>query len=150
MIAKKERESESMAAPFNYLSKDTSFEGTLKTSTDIRVDGTFTGTLTTEGRLVVGETGNTTGQFAATEAIIAGTVNGLLLARSLLTLKGTARVEGEIFAEKLIVEEGAHFNGKCLMGQQAVKNALEKLHYTNQQHSLEEQTTQQPTTQKEP
>lgn len=150
MVGKKGTEADSMAAPFNYLSRDTSFQGTLKTETDIRVDGTFTGTLTTEGKLVIGETGTVQGQLAATEAIISGTVNGLLIARSLLTLKSTARIEGEIFAEKLVVEEGAHFNGKCLMGQQAVQEALERLNTTNHPSNLEDLPQLQEAHQKEP
>jgi cytoskeletal protein CcmA (bactofilin family) len=46
---------------------------------------------------------------------ISGTVNGTISIESLLTLKSTAVVEGDISTNKLVIEVGAKFNGNCHM-----------------------------------
>jgi cytoskeletal protein CcmA (bactofilin family) len=49
-------------------------------------------------------------------AEIEGLVKGKLFVQQLLSLKGTAKVEGDIFTDKLAVEPGSSFTGACNMG----------------------------------
>jgi hypothetical protein len=55
--------------------------------------------------------------------IVDGTVDGDILARERVQLNGSARVNGDVIAEKLIVAEGASFSGHCRVGPEAVKQA---------------------------
>ena len=48
-------------------------------------------------------------------ANIIGTVNGNLSVKELLSLHATARVKGDILINKLSIEPGAVFTGKCCM-----------------------------------
>ena len=59
------------------------------------------------------------GEMTTTSAEIAGTVRGRLTVRERLVLKASAVIEGDILTDKLVVEDGATFNGECRMGQTA-------------------------------
>ncbi len=89
----------------------TVLEGTFNTKESIRVDGTISGTISCEKRLVVGERGRAEGTINAKDATIKGRVEGDLHVTETLQLMSTAIVSGNIHAKKLIVEEGAVFDG---------------------------------------
>ena len=69
------------------------------------------------GRAVVAPEGIVEGEVTASNANIAGTVLGDLIIGERLLLGSSAKVEGTIKTGRLIVEEGATFNGECQMGQ---------------------------------
>lgn len=100
----------------NRIVEGTSIEGEIKCESNIRIDGSFVGNLTTKGRLVVGPQGKIEGTVHCQNAEIEGLVKGKLYVQQLLSLKGTAKVEGDIFTDKLAVEPGSSFTGACNMG----------------------------------
>lgn len=101
----------------NMVSEGTVFEGVLRTESDVRVSGRIVGTVQAGGRAFVAPEGVIEGEVSASQADISGTVQGELYIQERLILRGTARVEGTIKTGRLIVEEGAVFNGDCEMGQ---------------------------------
>ncbi len=100
------------------VSKGTTIEGDFLSSENIRLDGGVNGQLKCEKRLVVGETGRVEGKVEAAEAVIMGQVKGNVSVSGTLHLMGTAKIEGDISAHFLTVEEGAAYNGKCQVGGQ--------------------------------
>jgi cytoskeletal protein CcmA (bactofilin family) len=100
----------------NRIVEGTSIEGEIKCESNIRIDGSFKGELTTKGRLVVGPAGRIEGNVQCQNAEIEGLVVGKLMVQQLLSLKGAAKVEGDIFTDKLAIEPGASFTGACNMG----------------------------------
>lgn len=94
----------------------TVFEGTLRASGDVRISGRLVGTLSIDGKAIVAQEGAVEGEVAATSADIAGSVQGELLIEERLMLKSTARVDGNIHAGRIVVEEGALFTGQCEIG----------------------------------
>ena len=100
----------------NRIVEGTSIEGEIRCESNIRIDGTFVGNLTTKGRLVIGPAGRIEGTVNCQNAEIEGLVKGKLYVQQMLSLKGTAKVEGDIFTDKLAVEPGASFTGACNMG----------------------------------
>ncbi len=99
----------------NVIAEGTTFEGTVAAACDIRISGTVTGTLKGSARVVVSAGAAVEGDLHAAEATIAGTVKGKIMVKDRLMLKGSAQVEGTIRTARLIVEEGAVFNGECMM-----------------------------------
>ncbi len=99
----------------NIIAKGSTFEGTLVTESDIRVSGTIDGTIKGSTRVIVSEGGCVTGDIQANSSTIAGTVKGKVVVVESLLLQSTARVEGSIETGRLIIEEGAVFNGECQM-----------------------------------
>ena len=101
----------------NIIAEGTLFEGTMQADSDVRVSGRIVGKLKVKGRAVVAPEGVIEGEVVATNATIAGTVKGDLIVTERLMLATSAHVEGSIKTGRLIVEEGAVFNGECQMGQ---------------------------------
>jgi cytoskeletal protein CcmA (bactofilin family) len=100
----------------NRIVEGTSIEGEIRCESNIRIDGSFIGNLTTKGRLVVGPTGKIEGTVICQNAEVEGLVKGKITVQQLLSLKGAAKVEGDIFTDKLAIEPGATFTGACNMG----------------------------------
>jgi cytoskeletal protein CcmA (bactofilin family) len=100
----------------NRIVEGTTIEGEIKCESNIRIDGTFTGNLTTKGRLVIGPAGKIEGTIHCQNAEIEGLVKGKLYVQQMLSLKGSAKVEGDIYTDKLSVEPGSSFTGACNMG----------------------------------
>lgn len=90
-------------------------KGDIKSRSDIRVDGQIDGTISSEGRIVVGETANLTGKLFCNDIDFWGRMDGDLFVRDVLSVKGTAVINGNIHVRKLQVEMGAQINGSCHM-----------------------------------
>ena len=119
----------------NVIAKNTTIVGDIKSDGDFRVDGTLEGTLTTNGRVIIGAEGSIKGKVEAKNADIEGTFSGNLLVLNTLTIKATATISGEVVIGKLSVEPGASFNATC-----AMKGAIKELNSNNDEKTLSEKT----------
>ena len=63
----------------------------------------------------MGRTGVINGTVICENADIEGKVTGTIKISSVLSLKSTAVVEGEVYVDKLSIEPGAVFNVTCTM-----------------------------------
>ncbi len=99
----------------NIITNGTVIKGDITATGDFRLDGTLEGNIQLNGKLVVGDTGGVNGNVLCMNANIIGTVNGNLSVKELLSLHSTARVKGDILINKLSIEPGAVFTGKCCM-----------------------------------
>lgn len=104
----------------NSLAKGTQIEGSVKTESDIRIDGTLNGDIECKGKLIVGPTGILDGTITCTNAVIEGTVKGSLTVKELLDVRETAKINGEIVTGKLSVQPNAIFNVRCQMAGQVL------------------------------
>ncbi|MEF8815765.1 MAG: polymer-forming cytoskeletal protein [Salinibacter sp.] len=100
----------------NLVGEGTTFEGTVRAESDVRASGRIVGTLEVEGKTMIAEEGEVEGEIIATNVEIAGQVQGDIRVEERLVLKSTARVDGTIETDRLVVEEGAQFTGECEMG----------------------------------
>ncbi len=107
------------AEQHNIIGASTTIEGTVRSKGNVNVSGTVNGNVEVEGRTMVMPGGVVDGEVTTTSAEIAGTVRGRLIVRERLVLKASAVIEGDILTDKLVVEDGATFNGQCRMGQAA-------------------------------
>ncbi|MGB1120379.1 MAG: bactofilin family protein [Saprospiraceae bacterium] len=106
----------------NTLVEGTVVEGQVTAKSDIRIDGMIRGSLTCDGKVIIGATGFVEGQINCDSAVIQGRFEGTLDVTDLLNVRQTAKINGEISTGKLIVESGAIFNVTCKMGNQASSN----------------------------
>jgi cytoskeletal protein CcmA (bactofilin family) len=90
--------------------------GDCETDGTIRVEGTVNGSLKAGKAVVVGKDGLVEGNILTQDAVISGRVTGTLVAESRLELQATSRVEGEVRARRMQLEEGAVLNGTVIMG----------------------------------
>jgi cytoskeletal protein CcmA (bactofilin family) len=89
-------------------------EGKLHCESNVRLDGTFSGTLEITGNVLVGETAKINADINAHHIAIAGTVRGNVSGQRVQLLR-TARVWGDIQATSLTTEDGAFIEGKVKM-----------------------------------
>jgi cytoskeletal protein CcmA (bactofilin family) len=81
-----------------------------------RVDGMVDGKVECTQDLEIGETGRLTADaIASRNIVLAGQVTGHVSTGGQLRLLPTARIAGDIRAKSIVIEEGAFFNGKCIM-----------------------------------
>jgi cytoskeletal protein CcmA (bactofilin family) len=113
--AKKPRPQQGLLSQQNTVAQGTTFEGDLKSDGDFRIEGIILGTLTTKGKVVIGNTGKIDGSLSCKNADIEGGFKGKLTVQETLSLRANARVEGEVITGKLAVEPGASFNAHCQM-----------------------------------
>lgn len=109
----------------NSIVLDTHIEGTISTNHDIRVDGSIKGNLLSKGKVIIGENGKIEGEIKCENAIIEGYFKGIIHVDQLLIVLSTAKIDGDVYTQKLQVEPGAIFNVKCTMGGQQIKVSKE-------------------------
>lgn len=106
---------ESESSPVNIITAGTKIKGDITATGDFRLDGTLEGNIQLNGKLVVGDTGVVKGNIMCQNANIIGMVDGNLSVKELLSLHATARISGDILINKLSIEPGAVFTGRCRM-----------------------------------
>ena len=100
----------------NLIGSGTTIEGDIKSTGDVRIDGILIGSINTKGKLVIGATGSIDGEIVCQNADVSGGIKGKITVTELLSLKATAKITGDIIANKLAIEPGANFSGTCSMG----------------------------------
>ncbi|RMF70564.1 MAG: polymer-forming cytoskeletal protein [Calditrichaeota bacterium] len=117
MLGKKTFEEAGASGNLNtIIGKGSSFEGTLKVQSTLRVDGKIKGKVTTSDSLVVGKDGDINGEVRVRNAIIGGKLKGKLIASGKVVLEANSVFDGELETSKLVIDEGATFEGNCSMG----------------------------------
>jgi len=99
------------------------FVGDCQTEGGLRVDGTVDGSVRTGRVLEIGPDGVVKGDVRAQEATVAGQVHGTMVVESRLELRSTGKVDGEVFARRMSVAEGAVVNAAMRMGDRATAAA---------------------------
>lgn len=104
------------------------FQGTLAAKGSLRIDGRVDGAVL-DGKLVtIGKTGKLKGDISCDVCSISGEIKGNVSASDHIEVLIGGRVEGDLRAPKVLVEEGAVFNGNCAMtgGRQGKAETAEK------------------------
>ena len=103
-------------AVVNMIGTGTTINGDIQSKGDIRVDGTLKGSVTTEGKVVLGRDGVIEGDVVCKNADVSGILKAKITVSQLLSLKTSAKLNGDITTNKLSIEPGAEFTGSCSMG----------------------------------
>tara|TARA_Y100000996_G_scaffold407535_1_gene385246 strand:- start:101 stop:472 length:372 start_codon:yes stop_codon:yes gene_type:complete len=100
----------------NIIGEGSTLTGNLNSSGNIRLEGKVKGDITSSSKVACGETSIVDGNVTADNAEIAGKVTGKVNVNDLLILKSSAKIQGDISTNNLVIESGASFNGACAMG----------------------------------
>ena len=106
-----------------FIDQGSEFEGKLTFKDTVRIDGTFHGEISSENTLIVGETGSIEATIRSNTVVVSGSVVGNITAGKQVVLHKSARVQGDLSAPSLVIEEGAVFNGQLTMGRSDSKGA---------------------------
>jgi cytoskeletal protein CcmA (bactofilin family) len=99
----------------NKIVAGTEINGDLTSDSNIHLEGEVNGNVSCAGRVVIGSSGKINGNLVCVNAEIEGAMEGQLMVENLLMLRSTARIKGDIQTMKLHIEEGAFFEGACVM-----------------------------------
>lgn len=116
-----------VSGAINSIVTGTKIEGTIDAGSDFRIDGELIGTLNCKGRIIIGPQGFVKGDINCVNGVIEGKFNGNLVVKETLNVRETAKIEGDVSTNKLVVQPGAVFNVSCNMGGQKLKSFSEKL-----------------------
>lgn len=97
------------------LGKGSEFDGKLVFEGTVRIDGTFTGEITTSDMLIIGESAKVNAEVSCGTIVVHGEVNGNIRASQAVELHKPARVKGDVATPSLMVERGVVFEGHSRM-----------------------------------
>jgi cytoskeletal protein CcmA (bactofilin family) len=103
------------------ISAGTTVKGDITSNSDLRIDGTIVGNISSSSKIVIGASGVVEGDLEGNQADIVGKVAGSIRVKDLIQLRGECNVSGNIYAGKLQIEPTAIFNGQCHMGSAPAK-----------------------------
>ena len=103
---------ESNNTPETVISSDAEIVGTMKTSGSVQFDGKLEGDLQCGGSTAIGKTATIKGNLEVDSISIAGSIVGNVTANDRIEMLSTARVNGDIKAKRLTVEDGVTFIGR--------------------------------------
>lgn len=106
------------------LGKGSEFEGKLAFEGKVRIDGTFTGEISTNDLLMVGDGAKVTAEISCGTVIVEGEVIGNIKATSAVELRRPAKVHGDITTPSLVIEKGVVFEGRSKMDELQSSNVV--------------------------
>lgn len=93
----------------------TLFVGDIHVKGTLRIDGRVEGKVISSGDVVVGETGALEAEVRGRSIKLAGTLKGNAFASGTLELASTGKLYGDIEVGKVVISDGAVFQGQCKM-----------------------------------
>ncbi len=106
-----------------FLDSGSHLEGELRFEASFRVDGKLTGIVRSEGDLIVGESGEVEGELHVGQVFVSGTVRGTIHASRKIQIAPNGKVFAELDTPSLVIEDGATFEGHCVMNHDAARAA---------------------------
>ena len=101
------------------------FRGELSADEDLVIEGTIEGKIAHhEKNLTIGKQGRVTADIHASAVVVEGELNGDIHSDGLVSLAENATVNGNIHCARLVMQEGACFNGKVEMMAQRPVNVV--------------------------
>lgn len=103
-----------------FIDRESEIIGDIKFKENFRIDGVFKGKILSGNGLIIGETGEVEADIDVVKISINGRVKGSIKAKECIEIFSKGRVIGSVSAPKLIIEDGAFFQGSCQMEMKAL------------------------------
>ena len=116
---------EPQSAANTVIGVNSNFRGTLMVSGTLRIDGEFEGDILNCDRLEIGEHGIMRADVEVKDALIMGRVYGNIRALGAIEMRAGARVEGDVAALTVAMEQGVRFTGRCTMLEAGTETTIE-------------------------
>jgi cytoskeletal protein CcmA (bactofilin family) len=95
------------------------FHGVVTVRGSLKVEGEVEGNIHEALTVVIGHNGRVRGDVCAEHVVVGGSIQGHIVASRQLEILSGGKVRGDIKTPKLLIEEGALFEGNCAMGEKA-------------------------------
>jgi len=103
-----------------FIDRESEIVGDIKFKENFRIDGIFKGKILSGNGLIIGESGEVEAEIDVVKISINGRVKGSIKAKERIEIFAKGRVIGSVSAPKLIIEDGAFFQGSCQMEMKAL------------------------------
>ena len=97
---------------------DISFNGSIKMQKPFLIRGKITGKIETQSDLVIDTNAVVEADIKADRVLIRGKVKGNVHGEKLIFVTSTGSLDGDIVTQKVVLEPGSDFSGKCTMVKQ--------------------------------
>ena len=104
-----------------FIDRDSEIIGDIKFKENFRIDGVFKGKILSGNGLIIGESGEVEADIDVITIAVNGRVKGMIKAKERIEIFAKGRVIGSVAAPKLIIEDGAFFQGSCQMEMKALE-----------------------------
>ncbi len=111
----KQEEKENLKDVEAVIGPNVKVKGKFHSKGNIVIEGELNGSVKSGGYLLIGDQAKIKASIEANEARIGGEINGNIKIKGILQVMGNAQIIGDIECELISIEEGAIFNGKCVM-----------------------------------
>lgn len=108
------------------LAPDAVFEGVLSFRGAVRIEGRLKGDIIATGTLHIEEGAVVQGRVEVDDLVVAGALEGQVVARRRLELRATARVAADLQTPRLALAEGCILDGRCRTGSRNPPKSAEK------------------------
>lgn len=98
-----------------FLGAGTVYEGKLTFQGSVRIDGIFSGEITSDGTLIVGKDARISGTFQVGELMLSGNLKGEVTAKRRVVVHGSGVLDGTLHTPCLLTEEGGIIDGQLFM-----------------------------------
>ncbi len=98
-----------------HLGEGTEIDGTLQFKGSVRIDGKFSGKVFSPATLILGPRAVLQGEVEVGELAVHGAITGQVRAAERVTIHASGRVEADLDTDKLVIEPGGYFRGRCEM-----------------------------------
>ncbi|MAF27341.1 MAG: polymer-forming cytoskeletal protein [Gemmatimonadota bacterium] len=92
------------------------FKGTAEIAGSVRIEGRVEGEMRAGDSVVVGRTGSVEASITTRRAVLGGRFQGKIDAEERVEMKAGSRVECDIVAPNMVMENGVYFRGNCRVG----------------------------------
>ena len=111
----KHRQTTANASTITMIARTTHVEGEIKGAGEVRIEGTIKGKIDCSATVFVDQNGQVDGEIRAETVVVSGRVKGDILGTQKLELTPSAQVEGDITSPRIVIREGATFEGQVFM-----------------------------------
>jgi cytoskeletal protein CcmA (bactofilin family) len=104
-----------------HIGRSVVIDGEFTSDEDLTIEGTVKGTLQIkEATLTLGEPARVEADIHGARVVVLGTLRGSITASVRIELGATARVDGNLSADQVVIVDGARFNGRIDMARRTV------------------------------
>lgn len=116
---------ESKSGDFARIGRSLVIKGDLSGSEDLYVDGEIEGTVELQGNgLIIGPNGQVRANVNAKTVVIHGKINGNIRSSDRTELRKSAVATGDVFTQRISIEDGAYFKGKVEIQKQSAGESV--------------------------
>ncbi|MGC8722190.1 MAG: bactofilin family protein [Caldisericaceae bacterium] len=111
---RKEETKEFVSSSQSVFAKDLSIKGDIVCNGLLRIEGNIEGSVKGNGEITVAENATAKAEIEGRKVIVLGRIEGNVKAKESVDIVASGKVFGDVTTDKIAIEEGAVFTGKCI------------------------------------